>query len=170
MTRSDRPGGVIDDAASVTAILKAAMSGTRNPRLKEIVDALFEHGHAFLKQVRLTDAEFKQRLAFLRVIGQACNDWHNEVVLLADVLGFSTLVALLNYADASGRTLGALLGPFYRGGKPEYESGQCIACEVAMRRFDSCRLAPSEPRALHKRADRPAMPLLAMSLLQAGPR
>ncbi|WP_156992351.1 dioxygenase family protein [Paraburkholderia oxyphila] len=105
------------------------MSGTRDPRLKEIVDALVEHCHAFLKQERLTDAEFEQGLAFLRAVGQACNERHNEVVLLADVLGFSTLVALLNSADASGRTPGALLGPFYRGGSPEYANGQCIACE-----------------------------------------
>jgi protocatechuate 3,4-dioxygenase beta subunit len=128
MTTSDRTGGIIDDVASVTSIVKAAMAGTRDPRLKEIVGALVEHGHAFLKQVKLTDTEFEQGLAFLREVGQACNASHNEVVLLADVLGFSTLVALLNNADASGRTPGALLGPFYRGGSPEYASGQCIAC------------------------------------------
>ena len=44
MTKLDRPGGVIDDAASVTAIVKAAMAGTQDARLKEIVDALIEHG------------------------------------------------------------------------------------------------------------------------------
>lgn len=129
MTNSDRSGGIINDVASVTSIVKAAMSGTRDPRLKEILDALVEHGHAFLQQVRLTDAEFEQGLAFVRAVGQACNERHNEVVLLADVLGFSTLVALLNNADESGRTPGALLGPFYRGGSPEYENGRCIACE-----------------------------------------
>ncbi|MGU7772586.1 dioxygenase family protein [Burkholderia sp. MR1-5-21] len=129
MSTIDRPNGIIDDVASVTSIVKAAMSGTQDARLKEIVDALVEHGHAFLKQVRLTDAEFEQGLAFLREVGQACNDRHNEVVLLADVLGFSTLVALLNNADASGRTPGALLGPFYRGGAPAYDSDHCIACD-----------------------------------------
>ncbi|QBR01976.1 dioxygenase [Paraburkholderia pallida] len=129
MTESLRPDSVIDDAATVTGIVKAAMAGTQNPRLKEIVDALVEHGHAFLKHVRLTDAEFEQGLAFVRAVGQACNDRHNEVVLLADVLGFSTLVALMNNADASTRTPGALLGPFYRGGSPEYENGESIACE-----------------------------------------
>lgn len=137
MESSGRSDGIIDNVASVTSIVKAAMSGTRDARLKEIVDALVDHGHAFLKQVRLTDAEFEQGLAFVREVGQACNARHNEVVLLADVLGFSTLVALLNNADnhvdsntdANERTPGALLGPFYRGGSPEYESGQCIACE-----------------------------------------
>jgi protocatechuate 3,4-dioxygenase beta subunit len=117
------------DAASVTSMVIAAMSRTQNVRLKEIVDALVEHGHAFLKQVKLTDEEFEKGLDFLRAVGLACNDKHNEVVLLADVLGLSTLVTVLNNSDASGRTPGALLGPFYRGDSPQYAHGECIACE-----------------------------------------
>ena len=118
---------ITDDPASVTAIVKAAMAGTRDARLKEIVEALVDHGHAFLKQVKLTDEEFERGLSFLRAAGHACNERHNEVVLLSDVLGFSTLVALLNNSDATDRTPGALLGPFYRGGSPVYEDGQSIA-------------------------------------------
>jgi protocatechuate 3,4-dioxygenase beta subunit len=120
--------GITDDVESVTAIVKAAMAGTPDARLKTITDALVEHAHAFLKQVKLTDGEFERGLAFLRAAGQACNARHNEIVLLADVLGLSTLVALLNNSDASERTPGALLGPFYRGGSPVYENGQSIAC------------------------------------------
>ncbi|CAB3963867.1 MULTISPECIES: dioxygenase [Burkholderia] len=118
---------ITDDPASVTAIVKAAMAGTQDARLKEIVNALVDHGHAFLKQVKLTDEEFERGLAFIRAAGHACNERHNEVVLLSDVLGFSTLVALLNNSDATERTPGALLGPFYRSGSPVYENGQSIA-------------------------------------------
>ncbi|MFD1557224.1 cupin domain-containing protein [Paraburkholderia silviterrae] len=42
--------------------------------------------------------------------------------------------------------------------------------ELALRRFDSCRLAPGEPRALHNRSSQPAMVLLAMPLLRPEPR
>jgi protocatechuate 3,4-dioxygenase beta subunit len=56
-------------------------------------------------------------------------DDHNEVVLCADVLGFSTLVTLLNTVDRSNRTPGALLGPFYRGHSPEYADGATIVAE-----------------------------------------
>lgn len=42
--------------------------------------------------------------------------------------------------------------------------------ERALRQFDSCRLAPGEPRALHNRSDRPAMVLLAMPLPRPEPR
>ena len=42
--------------------------------------------------------------------------------------------------------------------------------ERELRRFDSCRLAPGEPRALHNRAERSAMVLLAMPLARPEPR
>lgn len=129
MENSNHLKNIVDDAASITAVVKAAMSQTDNPRLKELLDALVEHGHAFLKQVKLTDEEFEKGLDFVRAVGLACNDKHNEVVLLADVLGLSTLVTLLNNSDASGRTPGALLGPFYRGDSPQYANGESIACE-----------------------------------------
>lgn len=119
---------VVESAASVTAVVQAAMSGTENPRLRQIMDALVEHSHAFVRAVQLTDQEFEQGLDFIRAVGLACNDRHNEVVLLADVLGISTLVTLQNNARDDGCTPGALLGPFYRDGSPEYPDGACIAC------------------------------------------
>lgn len=42
--------------------------------------------------------------------------------------------------------------------------------EVALRRFDSCRLAPGARRALHNRGARPAMILLAMPLARPEAR
>ena len=121
--------GIIENADVVTAIVEAAMRNTTNARLKEILLALVRHSHAFLREVRLSDQEFEQGHAFLKEVGLACNDKHNEVVLLADVLGISTLVTLLNNSDTSGRTSGALLGPFFRGGAPQFENGANIAAD-----------------------------------------
>ena len=121
--------GIIENADAVTGVVEAAMRNTTNPRLKQILLALIRHSHAFLREVRLTDQEFEQGHAFLKEVGLACNDMHNEVVLLADVLGISTLVTLLNNSDPQERTSGALLGPFFRGGAPRYENGANIAAE-----------------------------------------
>jgi protocatechuate 3,4-dioxygenase beta subunit len=126
MTDLSHLDSIVDDADSITDVVLAAMSRTDNPRLKEIVDALVRHAHAFFREVRLTDQEFEQGIAFVKGIGQATVDDHNEVVLCADVLGFSTLVTLLNTIDKTDRTPGALLGPFYRGNSPEYANGDCI--------------------------------------------
>ncbi|RDK11844.1 dioxygenase [Cupriavidus lacunae] len=131
MTKSVQLGSIVSDAASVTDIVLAAMSRTESPRLKEILNALVQHGHAFLNQVKLSDDEYEQGLDFLRRIGLTCTDSHNEVVLLADVLGFSTLVKVLNNSANEDRTGGALLGPFFRGGSPRYELGASIVQDNA---------------------------------------
>lgn len=117
---------IVTDAASVTGIVLGAMENTENPRLKEILNALVKHAHAFLNEVKLSDDEFEQGLDFIRRVGLTCTDSHNEVVLLADVLGLSTLVKVLNNSAHEERTGGALLGPFYRAGSPRYESGDSI--------------------------------------------
>lgn len=129
MTDLSHLDSIVDDPDAITDVVLKAMQRTDNPRLKEIVDALVRHAHAFFREVRLTDQEFEKGLEFVKGIGQATVDDHNEVVLCADVLGFSTLVTLLNTVDRSTRTPGALLGPFYRGNSPEYEDGATIVAE-----------------------------------------
>src|ERR1700758_203440 len=123
---------IVTDAASVTEIVLAAMENTANPRLKDILNALVRHAHAFLNEVKLTDDEFEQGLDFIRQVGLTCTDRHNEVVLLADVLGLSTLVKVLNNTAHEERTGGALLGPFYREGSPRYEHGDSIVQSTAL--------------------------------------
>ncbi|MGF6535630.1 protocatechuate 3,4-dioxygenase beta subunit [Paraburkholderia sp. GAS206C] len=126
MTDLSHLDSIVDDADWITDVVLAAMSRTDDARLKQIVDALVRHAHAFFREVRLTDQEFEKGIEFVKAIGQATVDDHNEVVLCSDVLGFSTLVTLLNTIDKTDRTPGALLGPFYRGNSPEYRNGDCI--------------------------------------------
>lgn len=129
MTDLSHLDSIVDDPDAITEVVLKAMSATDDGRLKQIVDALVRHAHAFFREVKLTDQEFEKGLEFVKAIGQATVDDHNEVVLCADVLGFSTLVTLLNTADKTNRTPGALLGPFYRGNSPEYADGASIVAE-----------------------------------------
>jgi catechol 1,2-dioxygenase len=118
---------IIDTEASVTPIVKAAMARTENARLKQIVEAFVEHAHALIREVNLTQEEFDAGLRFIGAIGQANTDAHNEVVLAADVLGISTLVALRNNPQDHGQTAAALLGPFWRKNAPDCKCGEDIA-------------------------------------------
>lgn len=129
MTDLSHLDSIVDNPDAITEVVLAAMNRTDDARLKDIVDAVVRHAHAFFREIRLTDQEFEKGLKFVKAIGQATVDDHNEVVLCADVLGFSTLVTLLNTVDRSNRTPGALLGPFYRGNSPEYADGASIAAE-----------------------------------------
>jgi len=81
----------------------------------------------FVRDVRLTEAEFRDAAAILAALGQQTTDSHNEVVLMAGSLGVSSLVCLLNNGDAgTTETSQSLLGPFWRLNSPKVENGGSI--------------------------------------------
>jgi catechol 1,2-dioxygenase len=102
---------------------------TSDPRLREIMDALLRHLHAFASEVDLSYAELELGLDFLVRIGQATGPEKHEGILLADILGLATLVGLIDAkkALASGGTEPALIGPFWRANQPIRQNGAHIA-------------------------------------------
>ncbi|WP_051357307.1 dioxygenase [Azorhizobium doebereinerae] len=103
------------------------MAGAPSPRMREVMEALVRHLHAFAREVKLTEAEYDLGIATLNRIGQATHDSHNEGILFADILGFSTLCCLLNNGNAGAtETAAALLGPFWRMHSPRTENGGSI--------------------------------------------
>jgi protocatechuate 3,4-dioxygenase beta subunit len=120
-------GSIIEDEASVTDKVLAAMRGAASPRLREVMAALVRHLHAFAREVRLTEEEFEIGINFLNRIGQATHDAHNEGMLFSDAVGFSTLVCLLNNGRTGAtETASALLGPFWRMNSPRTANGASI--------------------------------------------
>jgi catechol 1,2-dioxygenase len=109
----------IRDADDLTAAVIAVMQATPDPRLREIMTALARHLHAFVREVRLTEPEFREATALLDRISQLTTDTHNEFVLMAGSLGISALVCLLDNTNAQRRsTTQNLLGPFWRMHSP----------------------------------------------------
>jgi protocatechuate 3,4-dioxygenase beta subunit len=120
-------GSIIEDEASLTDKVLAAMRGGVSPRLFEVMSALVQHLHAFAREVQLTEEEFEAGIDFLNRVGQATNDTNNEGLLLSDVLGFSTLICLLNNGrNGATETASALLGPFWRMNSPRTPNGASI--------------------------------------------
>ena len=120
-------GSIVEDEASVTDKVLAAMRGAASPRLREVMAALVRHLHAFAREVRLTEKEFETGINFLNRIGQATHDAHNEGILFSDAVGLSTLVCLLNNGhNGATETASALLGPFWRMNSPKTENGGSI--------------------------------------------
>jgi catechol 1,2-dioxygenase len=118
---------IVTTPESVLQIALQAMERTPDPRLRSVMAALTRHLHAFVREVELTEDEFERALEFLVAIGQASGETKNEVVLAADLLGVSTLVALLNNQDPQGESPAALLGPFWRANAPLCDGGESIA-------------------------------------------
>jgi catechol 1,2-dioxygenase len=120
-------GSIVEDEASVTDKVLAAMRGAASPRLREVMAALVRHLHAFAREVRLTEEEFETGIDFLNRIGQATHDAHNEGILFSDAVGLSSLVCLLNNGrNGATETASALLGPFWRMNSPRTENGGSI--------------------------------------------
>jgi protocatechuate 3,4-dioxygenase beta subunit len=119
--------GVIERLEDVTPSVLQAMAATDNARLRTVMEAFVRHMHAFAHEVKLTEAEYDLGIDFLNRIGQATHDSHNEGILFADAIGFSTLVCLLNNGNAGAtETAAALLGPFWRANSPTTENGASI--------------------------------------------
>jgi len=119
--------GIIENADGVTDAVLTTMAGAPNPRLREVMAAFVRHLHAFTREVQLTQDEYDFAIDFLNRIGKATNDAHNEGILFADVVGFSTLVCLMNNGPtAATETDAALLGPFWRDNSPPTSNGGSI--------------------------------------------
>ena len=105
----------------------AVMERTPDPRQREIMVSLVRHLHAFVRDVRLTESEFRDAASIVSEIGKLTTDTHNEAILMAGSLGISALVCLLNNGNnGTTETTQSLLGPFWRLNSPHTENGGSI--------------------------------------------
>lgn len=118
---------ILKNHSEVTIDALNVMAQTTDPRLREIMVSLVKHLHGFIRDVRLTEAEFRQAAGIINEIGKLTNDSHNEAILMAGSLGVSSLVCLLNNGNAgTTETSQSLLGPFWRMHSPPMENGASI--------------------------------------------
>ena len=118
---------MISGPDDVTAAVLAEVERAGEPRTRELLTAAVRHLHAFVRETRLTEAEFQHIARIVARLGQLTSESHNEVVLIAGSLGVSSLVCLQNNGAGGGHeTTANLLGPFWRAGSPREEDGASI--------------------------------------------
>jgi catechol 1,2-dioxygenase len=118
---------IIKTIEDVTVDALVVMARTADPRQREIMISLVQHLHAFVRDVRLTEVEFREATSVINEIGKLSSDTHNEAVLMAGSLGVSSLVCLLNNGDnGNTETSQSLLGPFWRLNSPRVANGGSI--------------------------------------------
>jgi len=113
----------------LTEAVLASLGQCKDPRRREIMDALVRHLHAFVREVELTEEEWHQAIRFLTATGQMCDDKRQEFILLSDVLGVSMLVDAVNNRKRPGSTESTVLGPFYVADAPERALGDSICLD-----------------------------------------
>ncbi|TQK71497.1 intradiol ring-cleavage dioxygenase [Nocardioides sp. SLBN-35] len=104
-----------------------SFDATADPRLKELMQALTRHLHAFLREVRLTEAEWEAGIGFLTDTGHITDERRQEFILLSDVLGASMQTIAMNNQAHGDATEATVFGPFFVDGSPRIESGGDIA-------------------------------------------
>ncbi|GAB1513282.1 dioxygenase family protein [Actinophytocola sp. KF-1] len=105
----------------------ASFGGAADPRVRTVLQALTRHLHAFLREVRLTEDEWRAAIGFLTATGHITDDRRQEFILLSDVLGASMQTIAINNEAYGNATEATVFGPFFVEGSPEIPPGGDIA-------------------------------------------
>jgi hydroxyquinol 1,2-dioxygenase len=111
----------------VTDQVIASFAGSTSPRFREVMESLVRHAHSFVREVRLTEAEWESGIEFLKRAGDITDDKRHEFILLSDVLGVSMLTIAVNQPPDPLATEATVFGPFFVDGSPHIEIGGDIA-------------------------------------------
>ena len=85
-TESVSPEQAARERALVDEVV-ASFAGAESPRLRQLMEALTRHVHAFVRETRLTEEEWAAAIEFLTAVGHITDDKRQEFILLSDVLG-----------------------------------------------------------------------------------
>ncbi|HVV68493.1 MAG TPA: dioxygenase [Gammaproteobacteria bacterium] len=113
----------------LTAKVLGAYSAIANPRVRELIQALIKHWHAFVIEAKLSESEWEYAWQFLTQMAEMTHQGQNEFILAADVLGVSQLIEMINHPPEATQVGYALLGPFYRENPPWRDRGAFIGTE-----------------------------------------
>ncbi|NKG21631.1 intradiol ring-cleavage dioxygenase [Paeniglutamicibacter terrestris] len=97
------------------------------PRTKSLMQSLVRHLHAFIREVRLTEAEWEKSIEFLTAVGHITDDRRQEFILLSDVLGASMQTINVNNEAVGNATEATVFGPFFVDDAPFIANGGDIA-------------------------------------------
>lgn len=106
---------------NITEVFLGYFGEGTDPRLREIMESMARHLHAFVKETRLTHEEWRKGIEFLERAGAISDAERHEFILLSDVLGVSSLVDMI-HTDPNA-TSSSVLGPFHIEGAPEIPFG-----------------------------------------------
>ena len=117
--------------AELTSDVERSFASCEDDRLRELLQGLVRHLHAFAVEVELTENEWKRAIATLTATSRLTDDRRQEFVLWSDALGLSMLVDAIAHPKPAGATESTVLGPFWVEGSPELEYGEAIFTSAA---------------------------------------
>jgi hydroxyquinol 1,2-dioxygenase len=112
---------------NITDAVIARFDGCTDERLKEVLSSLVRHLHAFVRETRLTEPEWRHGIQFLTATGHTTDAKRQEFILLSDTLGVSMLTVAQNHSLAAGATEATVFGPFHVDTAPTFDNGADIS-------------------------------------------
>lgn len=109
--------------------IKSVNSQADNVRLNYLFEKFIDHFCSFAKETKLNNDEWLAVLDFLRQCGQHSTSTRQELILLSDVLGLSSIIDSLNHPKPDGATQSTVLGPFHTEDAPHLSNGDSIASQ-----------------------------------------
>lgn len=106
---------------TLTAAFASYAAKAEDARTREVLCSLAKHLHAFVKETKLTHAEWMAGLMALTRAGEITTAERNEFILFSDLFGVSALVDMVN--TPPGATSCSNLGPFHQRGAPPLPDG-----------------------------------------------
>jgi hydroxyquinol 1,2-dioxygenase len=128
-------GTAADPGTTLLTALTARVDG-HTPAARSVLQAI-AHLHALVAETGATAADLQAVIGFLTDVGHATDAQRQEWVLLADVIGVSTLIEDQSHIRPPGATPNTVAGPFYRADVPDMADGA-----------DICRDGKGQPMAV----------------------
>lgn len=111
----------------IAAQVVESFANCPNERLREVMQSLVVHLHAFSRDVRLTREEWTQAMNVLAETGRMTNEDRQEFILWSDTLGLSMGVDALADNRDPRATESTVEGPFRAPDAPVRDQGDSIA-------------------------------------------
>jgi hydroxyquinol 1,2-dioxygenase len=112
---------------NLTDVVLTRWEDIPDPRLREIMQSLIKHLHAFVRDIEPTGEEWFKAIDFITRTGKMSDNKRQEVILFSDVTGVSMLVDAINHRTPTGATPSTVEGPFHVADAPHIENGGSMA-------------------------------------------
>jgi hydroxyquinol 1,2-dioxygenase len=112
---------------NLTELALKQWGACHSPRLRQVMQSLVKHLHAFARDVEVTQEEWLTAVEWLAKTGKLSSEKRQEFILFSDVLGMSMLVDAMNHRFPDGATPSTVMGPFHIEDSPKMEMGANVA-------------------------------------------
>ncbi len=112
---------------NLTEVVLKRWQDIPDPRLKQVMQSMIKHLHAFVRDVEPTGDEWLKAIDWITRTGKMSDNKRQEVILFSDVVGVSMLVDSINNRLDTGATPTTVEGPFHVADAPEVANGGNMA-------------------------------------------